>query len=249
MIVHTKMKGLQLRRVVVGQYPLKLSEKLSWRLSSQIIRRNSCGCCCGHACWKCGKSISACSLFCEDTPCNVIQRLDIKACNYFRLFGMHENFKMDMTVLESQFKNLQKMLHPDKYTTKSQEERDRSQHNSSVVNQAYQILRSPMERAAYLLKFHNVDILSESGTTYESPDLMMEMFELREAVEDLEEGADAVDSMLAQITASIQEHLEQLQHCLDVDKIVNLEGATKAGVRLKYLSKVQDELELKKKQH
>ena len=47
---------------------------------------------------------------------------------------------MDDAHLEATFKNLQKQLHPDKFAMKSIEERERSSYNSSIVNQAYQVV-------------------------------------------------------------------------------------------------------------
>lgn len=209
-------------------------------------------------CWKCGKEHGACSLFCEDTKCGMIQKLDTKKCNYFRIFGLNEHFAIDEAMLEMEFKNLQKRLHPDKFTTKSIEERDRSQHNSSVINQAYQVLRSPMDRAAYLLQFHDVDIVT-GGTSYEDPLVMAEVFDLRERVDEMDTKEAAVDSMIAEVAASICEQCVHLQRCLDrsgtaaaacttatTTGAVDLDGATKAAIRLKYLSKVKEELEKKK---
>ena len=213
-------------------------------------------------CWKCGKEHGPCSLFCDDTTCGVIQKLDTKKCNYFRIFGMNEHFAIDEPLLEAEFKNLQKRLHPDKFTTRSIEERDRSLYNCSVVNQAYQVLRSPMDRAAYLLQFHDVDIANER-TTFEDPMMMAEVFELNERVEEI--GAseeDAVNSMITEVDASMCEQCSHLQRCLDRHGPgpgtiaaratasgkgkVDLEGARKAAIRLKYLSKVKDELTKKK---
>jgi hypothetical protein len=91
-------------------------------------------------CWKCGSVLHHdCSLFCESTECGVIQELDQDGCNYFRLFGLEERFDLDDSVVETKFKNLQRLLHPDKFATKSNPEIERSNHNSSIVNQAYQV--------------------------------------------------------------------------------------------------------------
>ena len=167
----------------------------------------------------------------------------MQQCSYFKIFGVEPRFALHDAELERQLKSLQKKLHPDKFTTKSTEERDRSQFNSSIVNQAYQVLRSPVDRAAYLLQYHSIDILNE-GTTYEDAELMAEVFELRERVDDLlvANEAGAADGMRQEIAAAIQEQCGQLSDCLD-GSTVDLPGATKAAVRLKYLSKVIEELE------
>ena len=91
-------------------------------------------------CWRCGSVLHHdCSLFCESTTCGAIQGLDQDDCNYFRLFGFEERFDLDDSLLETRFKNLQRLLHPDKFAMKSNPEIERSNYNSSVVNQAYQV--------------------------------------------------------------------------------------------------------------
>lgn len=93
---------------------------------------------CASTCWKCGSTMcDCCSIFCSS--CKSIQELDLKKCNFFCLFGVNETFKLDDGLLEGEYKNLQKQLHPDKFAMTSNEERDRSSYNSSVVNQAYQV--------------------------------------------------------------------------------------------------------------
>jgi molecular chaperone HscB len=78
-------------------------------------------------------------MFCDAPTCKAIQPVDGKECNYFNLFGIDENFKVDERKLEFEFKNLQKQLHPDKHGMKCLQERQASQQASSVVNQAYQV--------------------------------------------------------------------------------------------------------------
>jgi molecular chaperone HscB len=55
------------------------------------------------------------------------------------MFGIDESFKVDERKLEVEFKNLQKQLHPDKFSVGSPEEKKVSLQASSVVNQAYQV--------------------------------------------------------------------------------------------------------------
>ena len=93
-----------------------------------------------YRCWKCGSLICHdCALFCDSPSCQTIQKLEITECNFFCLFGIEEKFRIDEVKLEAKFKNLQRLMHPDKFAMKSSEERERSSHNSSIVNQAYQV--------------------------------------------------------------------------------------------------------------
>lgn len=67
-------------------------------------------------CWKCGKStdLNTEMFFCG---CGVVQ--SPPNISYFMLLGVEENFDVDLAVLSKVHKDLQKLLHPDKYSQKS----------------------------------------------------------------------------------------------------------------------------------
>lgn len=59
--------------------------------------------------------------------------------NYFELFGIPKSFSVDETILRRKYKDLQKLLHPDKYSSKSSEEKLISQAASSYLNVAFEV--------------------------------------------------------------------------------------------------------------
>lgn len=65
-------------------------------------------------CWKCGAERREMFL-CE--KCNIIQKPS-KDDNYFRIFGIQEKFDIDQTQLTKQFRQLQNIVHPDKFGNK-----------------------------------------------------------------------------------------------------------------------------------
>ena len=121
--------------------------------------------------------------------------------DYFALFDLNKNaYQLDMDALEIKFKNMQRLCHPDLYAASSvrnptgvhdESEQLISSENSSLVNQAYQILRLPVERAAYILQTcYDSNVLAEDSGTYTDATLAMEIFELRETLEDLLQNQD-----------------------------------------------------------
>ena len=80
------------------------------------------------------------TLFCENDSCGVVQYRTAKDVDFLRLFDVTEDqiHKIDIKSVEKKFKNLQKVLHPDKFTLKSIEEQEASATTSSMINQAYQ---------------------------------------------------------------------------------------------------------------
>lgn len=62
----------------------------------------------------------------------------------------------------------------------SEKEKHLSAEWSSLVNKAYNILLSPMQRAEYLLKSHNIHVPEDNTTT--NTEFLMQMMERNEEV-------------------------------------------------------------------
>jgi len=114
-----------------------------------------------NKCWKCGHTSSSSSqvlLFCESNTCNVIQKYNtINDIDIYNLFSISKlQYNINIKEIEINYKNIQKLLHPDKFMNNSIIERDISANLSAIVNQAYQIIMNPYNRAEYIynLKFH-----------------------------------------------------------------------------------------------
>ena len=132
--------------------------------------------------------------------------LDLSS-NYFELFGLSESFTIDQQSLVTSYQQLQQQFHPDKFASRPDAERRWSLQAASVVNDAYQTLRSDLGRAGYLLQLHGIQLDEETDTQMD-PMFLMEQMELREALE-LAEQADDTFVRLAnirkQLRASIAE--------------------------------------------
>lgn len=110
-------------------------------------------------CWKCDTLLLNNQVFCS--ICKTIQTINKSSCNFFELLGIEPNFNLDFNILEKNFKNLQKQLHPDLFSNKSIIERESSNNNSSYVNEAYQTLKDHVDRANYLLCMNKIYVLEE----------------------------------------------------------------------------------------
>lgn len=92
------------------------------------------------ACWKCGSELDTTSdYFCNISKCGAVQSYKLTDVNAFQLLGMEQKYSIDMSTLDVQYKNAQKLLHPDKFSAKDIMERNASAETSSTVNQAYQV--------------------------------------------------------------------------------------------------------------
>ncbi len=60
-------------------------------------------------------------------------------------------YDVDKGQLEARYKRLQKDLHPDKFGGRDAQQQEYSAEQSSLVNHAYVKLKSPLQRALYLV--------------------------------------------------------------------------------------------------
>lgn len=163
--------------------------------------------------------------------------------NHFELFGLPLQFQLDGSLLSSQFLELQRQFHPDNFATASERERLLSVQKAAQINDAYQILKSPIDRAEYLLVQHGVDIRSEQQTL-QDPMFLMEQMELREELEDIADSSEPEDALFAfegKVSKMYKQQLKAIEQELETEAW--LEAADRVR-KLKFIAKLKNEIEL-----
>jgi molecular chaperone HscB len=112
---------------------------------------------------------------------------------------------------------------------------------STHVNEAYQTLKKPINRARYLLQLNGVETHEETNTAM-PPEFLMQQMDWHEAIGEAKaEGdqarLDTLDDELESNTRSLQNELTQL---LDTDK--NYAAAAGAVRKLKFMEKLTSEV-------
>ena len=115
--------------------------------------------------------------------------------NYFKLLGFDESFDICEKSLHQSYMKLQKLVHPDILSHKSQVDKMQGLQLSADVNQAYQTLKNPLKRAEYLLSLNNIYVGSEKNAVKAEMPLLMESMELREALASCDEMSKLVDML------------------------------------------------------
>lgn len=130
--------------------------------------------------------------------------------NYFELFGIETSFDIDLQALSSSYQSLQKTVHPDKFAHGSEQEQRIAVQKSAHINDAYQTLKNPLQRAEYILVLRGVDMPNEQHTFGDTGFLMRQM-ELREMLEDVPSASD-VDAALFDVQQELSsEYLDLSQ--------------------------------------
>ena len=106
--------------------------------------------------------------------------------NYFQLFGIPEQLKVEQSGLAVKFFELSRQYHPDYFVNKSPAERSVALDRSAMVNKAYRIFQDPDATIKYVLQLHE---LIEEEEKYELPaDFLMEVLDLNEQLLDASSG-------------------------------------------------------------
>ena len=122
----------------------------------------------------------------------------------FELFGLTQQFAQDRAALDARWKDLQREAHPDKFAAQGAAAQRIAMQWSVRINEAYQRLKDPLKRAAYLCELAGAPVDAHSNTAMPSAFLMQQM-EWREALDDastvaeLDQLADTVSHSRAQL--------------------------------------------------
>jgi molecular chaperone HscB len=129
-------------------------------------------------CWSCELELESGMLFCP--RCRKIQPV-ARTEDYFSLLGLPREFALDQAELERRFRELSRMLHPDRFARAEPRERRLSLERATRLNDAFRYLKDWRLRAAYLLKLAGTDVFTE-GRTFADPEFLEEQLEWREAL-------------------------------------------------------------------
>jgi molecular chaperone HscB len=161
--------------------------------------------------------------------------------DYFNLFGLSRCFRIETAKLEVQFRALQAEVHPDKSAHLSDAEQRLAMQRSTLVNEAYQTLKSPIRRARYLLSLHGVDTQEETNTAM-PVDFLMAQMDLREAVEAAlqEKDMSALDEQAAHLKGDTRELELQLADAIDTAQ--DYPAAAGMVRKLRFMEKLAEEI-------
>ncbi|WP_313080227.1 co-chaperone HscB [Atlantibacter sp.] len=161
--------------------------------------------------------------------------------DYFTLFGLPVSYAIDMTSLSARYQDLQRQFHPDKFASHPQADQLAALQQSATINQAWQTLRHPLNRAEYMLSLHGFDLANEQHTVRDTA-FLMEQLELREELDEIERAGD--ENRLAGFTTRIQA-LYRARHQQMVEELDNQawEKAADTVRKLRFLDKLQHQTE------
>ena len=160
---------------------------------------------------------------------------------HFELFGLPALFRTDLSSLESSYRKLQNEVHPDRFAAAGDAEKRLSMQWATRVNEAFQTLKKPLTRGAYLLHLQGIEALSEKQTAY-PPAFLMQQMEWREAIADARSArnAGALDKLMRELRTE-SKNLEQAL-AAELDDQINYQAAASTLRQLKFMHKLVEEI-------
>ena len=132
----------------------------------------------------------------------------------FELFGIERRFALDRAALDTRWRALQAEVHPDRFASEGAAAQRVAMQWAVRVNEAYQRLKDPIKRAAYLCELHGAPIEAENNTAMPTGFLMQQL-EWREGLDEAH-GVAEVEAIAGEVRAHRSVALDRVQQTLDV---------------------------------
>jgi len=134
----------------------------------------------------------------------------------FELFGIERRFALDRAGLDARWRALQAEVHPDRFASEGAAAQRVAMQWAVRVNEAYQRLKDPIRRAAYLCELHGAPIRAESNTAMPT-EFLLQQLEWREGLDEAR-GAAEVEALADEVQSHRRAALARVQQTLDVTR-------------------------------
>lgn len=159
----------------------------------------------------------------------------------FELFGLERRFAQQRSAIDACWKALQRQAHPDQFAAQGAVAQRVALQWSVRINEAYQRLKDPLRRAAYLCQLHGVPIGAEDDTAMPVA-FLMQQIGWREALEQVQAAhapavLDALDEEVGQARHAALAECERL-----IDQQQDYAGAARQVRALMFIARMADSI-------
>ena len=165
--------------------------------------------------------------------------------NYFEMFGLPIQLKVNKTDLPKRFFELSRKFHPDFYANSTPSEKEKALEITANLNKAFKTFQSEDDTIKYALQLKG--LLEEEEKYQLPPDFLMEVLEINEKVMDAEDDPNlklhlqsAIDNLQTDIHEPVKEIIEHYQDGITTEK--ELLQVKEYYYKKKYLTRIRKEL-------
>lgn len=156
--------------------------------------------------------------------------------NYFNLFNLDCDYFINIKELEKIYQEKIMVNHPDKFVNQDSEIRQKTLQNTSILNSAYEILKSPEKRANYILELNGINAFKESDTKMDA-EFLLKQIELREELEDID-NVDELYNFLEKINQEIKDSIAQISQGFENNDLLKVRNLIR---ELKFFKQLQQQ--------
>ena len=165
--------------------------------------------------------------------------------NYFEIFEIPIQLKVDKKELPKKFFELSRKFHPDFYANTTPSEQNRALEITANLNKAFRTFQSPEDTIKYVLQLK--ELIEEEEKYQLPPDFLMEVLEINEKLMDAEDDPElklslqsAIDNLQAEIYEPVKKTVEHYQDGVTTEK--ELLQVKEYYYKKKYLHRIQQQL-------
>ncbi len=167
--------------------------------------------------------------------------------NYFELFDIPVQLKVNTALLSKKFFELSKKYHPDYFANDNEEVQAEALEKSALLNKAWKTFQNPDATIKYVLQ--EKELLEEEEKYELPPDFLMEVMDINEQLMDADEPdavihlTSTIEYLQAEIYEPVKEMVYNYQNDIATEK--ELLQVKEYYYKKKYLDRIRRELSTK----
>jgi molecular chaperone HscB len=165
--------------------------------------------------------------------------------NYFEIFGLPVQLKVDKSLLPKKYFELNKQFHPDFYANTTPSEQQHALEITANLNKAFKTFQNPDDTIKYVLQLKN--LIEEEEKYQLPPDFLMEVLEINEKLMDASDDKQtklnlqsAIDNLQSEIYEPVKKIIENYKDGVTTEK--ELLQVKEYYYKKKYLNRISKEL-------
>ena len=158
--------------------------------------------------------------------------------NYFEIFGIPIQLKVDKNELPKKFFELSRKFHPDFYANTTPSEQHQALEITANLNKAFKTFQNPDDTIKYVLQLK--ELLQEEEKYQLPPDFLMEVLEINEKLMDAEDDPELKLNLQSEIYEPVKETVEHYKDGVTTEK--ELLQVKEYYYKKKYLYRIQQQL-------
>jgi molecular chaperone HscB len=167
--------------------------------------------------------------------------------NYFELFAIPVQLKVDKQALHKKYIELSKQHHPDYFATQDAQQQAQALETSALLNKAWKTFQNPEETIKYVLQ--SKGLLEDEEKYQLPPEFLLEMMDINEELAEAKTGGDAgkqkhlstvIDQLSTDIYEPVKKIVENYQEGITTEK--ELLQVKEYYFKKKYLNRIRRQL-------